>query len=128
MSIVSDMNPYSQDLRDRLIQALEAAEETQGEIAESFSVSLSFVEKLWNRWRATGSSEAKPHAGGPSRCLSAHADFLRREVDKQPDATLEELRERIRKAQGPAVALSTICRELQRLNLPLKKSAPRLGA
>jgi transposase len=112
------MTPYSQDLRDRLIQALEAAEETQGESAESFSVSLSFVEKLWTRWRATGSSEAKPHAGGPSRGLSAHADFLRREVDKQPDATLEELRARVRKAQGPAVALSTLCRELQRLNLP----------
>jgi transposase len=41
------MKPYSQDLRDRIIQSLEAATETQRAIAERFCVSGSFVEKLW---------------------------------------------------------------------------------
>ncbi|HEX3558534.1 MAG TPA: hypothetical protein VHU19_04995 [Pyrinomonadaceae bacterium] len=44
------MRPYSQDLREKIIRALEAVE-TQEEVADRFSVSLSLVEKLWRRWR-----------------------------------------------------------------------------
>jgi transposase len=120
------MKTYSQDLRDRTLRALETGEETQPEIAERFGVSLSFVEKLWNRWRTTGLSAAKPHAGRQARRLIDHLDTLRRRVDTQPDATLEELRLYIIKAKGPDVSPATICRELQRLNLPVKKSPSTL--
>src|SRR5919199_3838232 len=116
------MRPYSQDLRDRIIQALEAGNASQPAIAERFCVSLSFVEKLWQRFRRSGSSAAQPHAGGRRRARTEHTTLLRREVEHQPDATLEELRERIVAAQGPQVSTATICRELQRLKLPVKKS------
>ena len=116
------MKPYSQDLRDRIIQALEAGTETQGAIAERFCVSGSFVEKLWQRWRQSGSSAAKPHAGGRQGALKDHLELLRTEVAKQPDATLAELRDRLVAVQGPRVSPATICRALQRLRLPLKKS------
>jgi transposase len=116
------MKPYSQDLRDRIIDALAAGAASQPAIAARFSVSLSLVEKLWQRFRHSGSSAAKPHAGGRQRALTDHAALLRREVEHQPDATLEELRERIAAAQGPQVSTATICRELQRLKLPVKKS------
>ena len=115
------MKPYSQDLRERIIQTLEADAATQREVAERFCVSLSFVEKLWHRWRDSGSCAAKPHAGGKPRALKDHAEVLRREVAQHPDATLAELRERVA-AQGPPVSPATICRELQRLHLPVKKS------
>jgi transposase len=116
------MKPYSQDLRERIIAALQGGEAPQHAIAERFCVSLSFVEKLWRRFRRSGSGAAKPHAGGKRRALQDHTDFLRRAVQTQPDATLEELREQIAAAQGPQVSAATICRELQRLNLPVKKS------
>lgn len=116
------MKPYSQDLRDRIMQALQAGDASQPAIAARFCVSLSFVEKLWQRFRRSGSSAAKPHAGGRRRALTDHTALLRREVEHQPDATLEELRERIVAAQGPQVSPATICRELQRLKLPVKKS------
>jgi transposase len=116
------MKPYSQDLRDRIIHAVETGEATQPTIAERFRVSLSFVEKLWRRFRRSGSGAAKPHAGGKRRALTDHTDLLRRAVEQQPDATLEELRERLAAAQGPRVSTATICRELQRLHLPVKKS------
>jgi transposase len=45
------MKPYSQDLREKIIRAVEAGEETRAEIAEQYGVILSFVEKLWRRWR-----------------------------------------------------------------------------
>ena len=43
------MKLYSQDLRARIIQALEAGPETQRAVAERFWVRGSFVEKLWQR-------------------------------------------------------------------------------
>lgn len=116
------MKPYSQDLRDRIIQALEAGTVTQRAIAERFCVSGSFVEKLWQRWRSSGSSAAKPHGGGRQRHLCDHLEVLRTAVAQQPDATLAEVRDRIVAAQGPAVSTATICRALQRLKLPRKKS------
>jgi transposase len=103
-SIVLGMKPYSQDLRDRLITALAAGTETQRVIAERFGVSGSFVEKLWPRWRRSGSSAPKPHAGGRQGALTDHLELLRTEVAKQLDATLAELRARARR--GPGVHLA----------------------
>jgi transposase len=123
------MKPYSQDLRDRIIQALESGTATQRTIAERFCVSGSFVEKLWQRWRTSRSSAAKPHAGGRQSPLKDHLEILRNAVAKHPDATLAELCDRVVAAQGPRVSPATICRALQRLKLPLKKSrfTPRSG-
>lgn len=114
------MKPYSQDLREKIIQAL--AESTQEEVADRFSVSLSFVEKLWRRWRSTGSCAALPHAGGRRRTLAAHEAAIRKEVARQPDVTLAELCERLAAAGAPSVCVATMCTELQRLDLPRKKS------
>ena len=116
------MQPYSQDLRERIIAALEADEQTQLEVAEQFGVSLSTVEKLWKRWRETGSCAALPHAGGRSRALKGDPERIRVEVTHQRDATLGELCERVEQAGGAASTPSMMCRELQRLELPRKKS------
>ena len=116
------MRAYSQDLRAKIIAALEGQEETHSEIAERFMVSLSFVEKLWQRWRTTGRCAAKPHAGGPQRRLREHAATLQGAVAERPDATLEEVRDHLGHATGVWVSPATSCRELQRLRLPLKKS------
>src|SRR5262245_26506071 len=116
------MKPYSQDLRDRILQALEARTETQRAIAERFGVSGSFVEQLWQRWRQSESSAAKPHAGGRQGAHKDHLERLRTEGAKQPDAPLAELCACIVAAQGPRVSPATIGRALQRLRLPLKKS------
>ena len=123
------MQPYSQDVRDRIIQTLEAGLETQRAIARRFCVSGVVVEKLWQRWRRTGSSSPKPHAGGRQSALKDHRELLAHEVAQQPDATLEALRDRVVAAHGPRVSTATICRALQRLQLPVKKSrsTPRSG-
>jgi transposase len=116
------MRAYSQDLRERIIRALEVQEEAQTEIAERFAVSLSFVEKLWRRWRRTGSAAALPHAGGRSRKLQALEGLLRAEVSDTPDITLATLCERVEDLKGVQVSPKTMCVELQRLQLPRKKS------
>src|SRR5918999_5737801 len=98
------MKPYSQDLREKIIRALEAQDETQEEIAARFAVSPSFVVKLWRRWRTTGSCAALPHGGGRQRDLGASEATIRRELKRQPDLTLAELCEKVEAAGGATVS------------------------
>jgi transposase len=58
------MKPYSLDLRERIIAALETGADSQPEIAATFGVSLSFVEKLWRKWRETSNCEPCPMPAG----------------------------------------------------------------
>lgn len=117
------MKAYSDDLRLRIIEMIQVNELSQSAIAEHFSVSLPFVEKLWHRFRTTGSYQAKPHAGGVKRFLKADEQLIRELVKAQPDQTLAELCERVSAETGkPTVTTATMCVELQRLKLPLKKS------
>lgn len=116
------MRPISNDLRRRIIEAIQENEESQAEIAGRFTVSLSTLEKLWRRFRMTGSYAAKPHAGGRTRLLSADEEMIRAEVAAQPDLTLAELSEKIALEKNcPPVSLSTMSEELRRLKLPRKK-------
>ena len=116
------MKPYSQDLRQKIVRALEAQDETQEEVAARFCVSTSFVVKLWRRWRETGSATALPHAGGRGRSLLASEATIRRELARQPDLTLAELCETVSGRGGASVSPKTMCLELRRLSLPRKKS------
>jgi transposase len=116
------MKPISNDLRRRIIQAIQENEESQPEIAERFCVSLSTVEKLWHRFRLTGSYQAKPHGGGRKRLLETDEELIRAEVAKQPDHTLAELTAKVAlKNQQVSVSLMTMSNELRRLGLPRKK-------
>jgi transposase len=115
------MKPYSEDLRERAIAALEAGK-TQTEVAAQFRIHKSTLEKWWYRWRDTGSCAALPLAHGPKRTLQAAESFIRAEIKKRPDATLSELCERVEEAKGLVASPSMMCRELQILKLPRKKS------
>lgn len=110
------MKPYSQDLRERAIAALEAGK-TQAEVAAQFSIHKSTLEKWWYRWRDTGSCEALPGNPGPKRKLQAAAEIIRAEVKKHPDVSLAELCERVVEAKGiqasqsmtPAPTAGAVC-------------------
>jgi transposase len=117
------MAAYSIDLRHKIVQACERRLGSQRALADLFGVSLSFVEKLLRRRRTTGSLAPKPHAGGQKPSLDAAADALVRQlVHDHPDMTLEELCARVAAGRGVRVSVATMCRVLQRLGLPRKKS------
>ena len=117
------MKPISDDLRLRIIEAIQENQDTQTEIAERFAVSRSFVEKLWHRFRTTGSYQALPHSGGRTRALKNDEQLLRSEVAAQLDITLAELAGLVaRKTGKPAVSEMTMSLELRRLRLVRKKS------
>jgi transposase len=114
------MRPYSLDLRQRVIAALDAGEGTQPEIAARFRVSVSFITRLLRRRRRTGSVAPAPHGGGHPPALDRAAQRrLRRLVREQPDATLEELAARV----GVPCGRMAIFRTLRKLKITRKKKS-----
>jgi len=112
------MRPYSADLRERILAAVERRKGSLRELADLFLVSLSCIVRLLRRHRASGSVLPKPHAGGPRPALDAGAcQRLLALVREQPDATLAELQARL----GVPCSLSTICRVLRRHGVSRKK-------
>jgi transposase len=112
------MRAYSNDLRERIVAAVERGELSIRQIARLFSVSLSCVVRLLQHKRRTGSVQPKPHAGVPPRKLDASAEARLLELIKaQPDATLAELRDRL----GIPCSLMTIARALERHKITRKK-------
>jgi len=116
------MKPYSQDLRERVIAAITAGHHSLEEIAHTFGVSPSTLDKWHKRWRETDSVAARPFAGGRRRTLQVCDGWLRAEVKRQPDVSLDELCERVQIEWGITASPSMMCRELQLLNLRVKKS------
>ena len=116
------MTPYSQDLRQRIVDTVRRGGATVEQIAERFLVSVSFVTRLLQLYRATGSVEPRPHGGGhPAVLTPEDLERLRELIRDQPDATLEECQKHL----GSSCSLATISRALSRLGLPRKKKVPR---
>jgi transposase len=117
------MKSYSTDLRHKIVHAYERRLGSQRALADLFGVSVSFVEKLLRRHRNTGAVAPKQHAGGQKRRLTPAAETVLHEaVRDMPDVTLEELCIQVAARQGIQVSIPTMCRALQRLGLPRKKS------
>jgi transposase len=116
------MKAISEDLRKRILETIERGDGSLRQIARRFLVSVSFITRLLQRHRSTGSLEPRPHGGGNPAVLGPEdLEQLRELVQKQPDATLEELRQRL----GVSCSLMTISRALRKLGLPRKKKIPR---
>jgi transposase len=112
------MQPISKDLRTRIIEAIDQHEGSIRQIASRFRVSMSFVVRLLRRRRGTGGFEPKPHGGGRLPALNpAQLEQLRELVRQQPDATLEELRNRL----DVDCSLAAIWRALKELGITRKK-------
>jgi transposase len=116
------MRPYSQDLRQRIVDTVQRGEGTVRQIAERFLVSISFVTRLLQLHRSSGSVEPRPHGGGnPAVLTPEDLERLREFIRERPDATLRECADHL----GTACSLATISRALSKLGLPRKKKVPR---
>jgi len=111
------MRAFSLDLRERVLADCDAGH-SNDEVARKYHVSASWIRRLKQRRRETGSIEPCVRRMPPPR-LMAHADRLQDLVEQRPDATLRELRE----ALGVQASLPSLCRALQRLRLTVKKKS-----
>src|SRR5690349_179143 len=99
--------PYSQDLRERVVRAVEAGASCH-EAAAAFEVSPSSAIRWVARFRQTGSAAARP-MGGKRSPLDAYKPWLLELIAAEPDLTLEEIRGRLRE-RGITVGASSVWR------------------
>ena len=114
------MRAYSMDLRERVWADCQAGMKTPA-VAQKYSVSQSWVRRLKQRQKATGSIARRPPSPGRPVTLAPHEARVRELVRDDPDATLDELRQRL----GVAVSVGALCSYLQRLKLSFKKKLSR---
>lgn len=114
--------PYSRDLRERVVRAVEAGGSCH-EAAAAFEVSPSSAIRWVARWRQTGSLAAKP-MGGKRSPLDAHKPWLLELIAAEPDLTLEEIRDRLHEL-GITVSASSVWRFYDRHNVTFKKKPAR---
>jgi transposase len=114
--------PYSMDLRERMVRAVEAGASRRATAAK-FEVNPSCVVKLLQRWRQRGTLEPDPVSGGRRAKLADHAERVEALLAAAPDSTLAELQGRLA-ADDIQVSPSAISRFLKACGLTRKKRPP----
>ena len=107
------------EVRARAIAAYEAGNGTQADIASFYQVDLSTFQRWLQRYRATGKACPLPRGHNPPSLTEAQMQELRVLIDLHPDATLEQLREKL----GVCCTLATIHNSSRRLGYRFKKNA-----
>src|SRR3954449_8688786 len=111
---------YSQDLRDRVIEATESGASAR-RAAARFEVSAATAIRWIGRVRDSGERSARRQGRRPGSKLDPHRDFLLAAVEAEPDSTLEELRRRLVEERGVRASISTIWTFLDGCGLPFKE-------
>jgi transposase len=114
------MAPYSMDLRARVLRAWDAGMDAES-VAAKYEVSRSWVNRLVQRRRETGSIAPRKQTRFRRRVLAEQEPRLTALIAARPDATLTELRD----ALPTTAALSTIWTAIARLQLTVKKNGTR---
>lgn len=115
--------PYSVDLRERVVAAVEAGETCRA-VASRFGVAVSTVVKWSQRHRRTGSVGPAQMGGHRPRVLVPHRDFIADRLRQEPHLTLHRLKDELA-ARGVAVSHNTVWLFLRREGLRFKKNAVR---
>jgi transposase len=111
--------PYSADLRDRVLVACERGDHPQVEIARRFQVCPATVSNWRRKERKEGRRCPLPHSGGvPSRLDAAVLEVLRQLVIEDNDALLRKYRERLAERSGVTVCIAVICAQTFRAGAP----------
>ena len=117
------MQAYSQDLRERVLRAVERGERPT-EIAQRFEVSRVWVYQVADRFKTTG-QRGSLQVGGHRRSRIAHLEStIRGWLKAEPDLTLLELSERLSK-QGIELKIPALWHQLNKWNLSFKKNPAR---
>jgi len=114
------MKAYSQDLRQRLLRAIDAGQ-TQAEIAKTFAVSVATIKRYLKQRRESGHVQPKAIPGRPAKKGAALDGGLLPQLEAHRDATLQEHCRLWEAEQGLSVSTASISRAMTRLNWTRKK-------
>ena len=114
---------YDDDLRQKVLQAVDTKQASQARLAEIFGVSLSWLKGIVRRRRETGNCHALPHRGGRRPKLSAaQRDQMQQYLASHDDILLRELQSWLNAQHRLTLSLSSLSRFLAATNWPRKKS------
>ena len=116
------MEAYSNDLRQRIVDAFKKAEGSAREVAKRFKVAPKTVYNYLTLERETGSLAPRPHGGGPEPKLNeAGVQEVRAVLQEKNDRTLAEVADALDARLKVRVSRSTVHRVVARLGLTRKK-------
>ena len=113
--------PYSQDLGDRVLDAVEKDGMSRRAAAERFEVSDLSAIKWMKRLERTGWRSAARMGGYKPRKLEPHRKFLEAARAEKPDVTLQALCDRLLAERGVKADTSMMSRFFRRLGVTFKK-------
>jgi len=115
--------PLSQDLRRRVVGAIEAGESCRS-VAARFGVAVSSAVKWSQLYRRTGSLAPGKMGGHRKPILEPHLAFIVERISQTPHLTLHGLKEELA-ARGIKVSHNAVWLFLRREGLSFKKNAVR---
>jgi transposase len=113
--------PFSQDLRNRVIDAVEKGGMSCRAAARRYEVSESTAIKWLERYCREGLRAPVGHGGHPPSALMPHREFLEAARAEKSDVTLQELCDRLRSEKGVTADTSMMSRFFRRIGVTLKK-------
>ena len=117
------MPAYSQDLRDRVLRALDRGDRPT-EIARRFEVSRIWVYQVRARVQKTGGRSSLRIGGYRQSRLAESEPQLRDWIAAEPDLTLAELQLRLAE-QGVSIKIGALWHQLNKWGLTFKKNSAR---
>ena len=118
------MNAYSEDLREKIVQALERGM-GKSEAARTFFVSLSSVKRYAKIAEEGGSLAPKKRPGSKPKLDERASKLLEDDLKERPFLTLQQRCEYLRTVASLEVSRSTVCRAIKRMNATRKKGVDR---
>jgi transposase len=112
---------YSQDLRDRVIDAVEKEGMSRRAAARRFGVCESATVKWLQRYTDMGHREPVGTGGHRPSKLKPHRDFIDAALKDKPDITLKALALRLLSERGVTADTSMLSRFLRREGITHKK-------
>lgn len=119
------MKAYSEDLRQRIVRAVEDEGMSQPAAAARFGVSVRSVERYFARWRATGALAATRPPGAAPAIVPAQYPALVAQLAANPDARLTDHCAQWEREHARMVSVATMQRAIRRVGWTVKKNADR---
>ncbi len=117
------MKPHSEDLRVRIVRAIQEEGTSKSAAARLFGVSLSSV-KRYTRMTERGASLAPRKGGGrPPKTDETTRRLLEEDVKERPASTITQRRHFLQSITGKALSDSTVGRLLRRVGFSRKNGA-----
>jgi transposase len=114
------MNGYSEDLRRRVVSAVERGM-SKSQAARTFSVSLSSVKRYVDKTEKGESLAPKKRPGSAPKLDEKARKLLEDDLQERPYLTLQDRCKYIEVMTGLSVSRSTMCRAIARIGSTRKK-------